>query len=59
MEKSETAARIVADQRRGNSLGVNGTPTVFMNGRELTTEKMLDPALLRAEIDAALAGKTQ
>ncbi len=59
MEKSETAARIVADQRRGNSLGVNGTPTVFINGRELTVEKTLDPALLRAAIDAALAGKTQ
>ncbi len=59
MEKSETAARIVADQRRGISLGVQGTPTLLLNGRELTAEKTLDPVKLRAEIDATLAGKTQ
>ncbi|MCA1594158.1 MAG: DsbA family protein [Acidobacteria bacterium] len=59
MEKPETGARIVSDYRRGISLGVSGTPTIFLNGRNLPAEQTLDPAKLRAEIDAALAGKTQ
>jgi len=59
MEHSSVTSRIIADFERGGSLGVKGTPTIFLNGRELTAEKTLSESKLRAEIDAALAGKNQ
>jgi len=34
------AQRIFADGKRGHSLGVKGTPTVFMNGREVPFETL-------------------
>ena len=34
------AQRIFADGKRGHSLGVKGTPTVFMNGREVPFEDL-------------------
>src|SRR6185369_3523026 len=40
------AQRIFADGKRGHSLGVKGTPTVFMNGREVPFEN-LPPEKLR------------
>jgi predicted DsbA family dithiol-disulfide isomerase len=48
--------RIFQDGKRGHSLGVKGTPTVFMNGREVPFEEL--PAeklrvLIQKEIDAA------
>jgi protein-disulfide isomerase len=49
------AERVIADQTRGASLGVQGTPTIILNGRELPAEKTLNEPRLRAEIDAALA----
>lgn len=48
--------RIFLDGKRGHSLGVKGTPTVFLNGRELPFES-LAPDRLRARIDAELAAK--
>ena len=47
--------RIAQDVRRGQSLGVNGTPTVFLNGREveftdLPAERLR--VLIQQEIDA-------
>ncbi len=47
------ARRIFLDQKRANDLGVNGTPTVFMNGRELEFES-LAPEKLRTLINAEL-----
>ena len=51
------ARRITEDGKRGRSLKVSGTPTVFLNGRELPFETIMDPGKLRgriqAEIDAA------
>jgi protein-disulfide isomerase len=35
VESDRVEQRIFLDGRRGHSLGVNSTPTVFMNGREL------------------------
>jgi len=32
--------RIFQDGKRGHSLGVKGTPTVFMNGREVPFEQL-------------------
>jgi hypothetical protein len=41
------------------SLNVKGTPTIFLNGREMVPGKLVTEEDLRREIDAALgsAGK--
>jgi len=54
MERQEIVERIRADMQRGNSLNVRGTPTVYLNGRELVPGKLVTEADLRREIDAAL-----
>lgn len=48
------ADRVMADYQRGTSLGVGGTPTFFVNGRELPGAQALDPAYLRGQIEEAL-----
>lgn len=45
--------RISQDGKRGQSLGVKGTPTVFLNGREVPFES-LPPEKLRVLIQAAI-----
>lgn len=52
------AQRIFLDGKRAHSLGVQGTPTVFMNGREIPFQS-LEPSRLRAIIanEIAAAGK--
>ena len=59
MERQDLADRVKADLLRGNSLGVKGTPTVYINGRELVPGKLITEEDLRREIEAALgqAGK--
>jgi formate-nitrite transporter family protein len=47
------AQRIFLDGKRAHALGVTGTPTVFMNGREVPFES-LAPDKLRALINAQL-----
>jgi protein-disulfide isomerase len=47
--------RIVEDGKRGRYLGVKGTPTVYMNGREIPFEQ-LAPDKLRVLINGALSG---
>ena len=59
MNSREVGVRIGADMRRAGSLRVNSTPTVLLNGRELPPDKTLAEDKLRAEIDAALAGRSQ
>src|SRR5919205_267132 len=54
MERQDLADRIKADFMRGTSLGVKGTPTVYLNGRELVPGKLVTEDDLRREIDAAL-----
>jgi protein-disulfide isomerase len=54
MAGQAVAERVMADYQRGNSLGVSGTPTFYVNGRELPGTQALDPAYLRAQIDQAL-----
>jgi protein-disulfide isomerase len=46
--------RIFLDGKRAHSLGVQGTPTVFLNGREVPFES-LAPEKLRALINSELA----
>src|SRR5207237_1304555 len=49
------ARRITLDGSRGHSLGVKGTPSVFLNTHEIAFEK-LTPEGLRAAMDRALSG---
>jgi len=48
------AQRIFLDGKRAHAMGVNGTPTVYLNGREVPFES-LAPDKLRALIKAQLA----
>jgi protein-disulfide isomerase len=50
------AQRIFLDGKRAHALGVTGTPTVFMNGREIPFES-LAPDKLRVLIQAQLNAK--
>lgn len=50
------AQRIFQDGKRAHSLGVKGTPTVFMNGREVPFQSLASEKL-RVVIQNELAGK--
>ena len=54
MERQDLAERVKADMLRGNTLGVKGTPTVYLNGRELVPGQLVTEETLRREIEAAL-----
>lgn len=56
LETDAVKTRVRADQARGASLGVNSTPTIFINGEKLPFQMLAEPAL-RAAIDNVLAGK--
>ncbi|MER7070604.1 thioredoxin domain-containing protein [Terrabacter sp. NPDC000476] len=49
-----TLARVEKDRQDGLALGVQGTPTFFLNGKQVTAQTEQQ---FRAEIDAALAGR--
>jgi protein-disulfide isomerase len=49
-------ARVTADQERGKSLGVNATPSIFINNQGVPPTS-LNPTALRAAIDEALNEK--
>jgi protein-disulfide isomerase len=49
------AQRIFQDGKRGHSLGVKGTPTVFMNGREVPFDQLLPAEKLRDVIQKEIA----
>lgn len=53
MDSQIVKERLGADQKRGASLGVTGTPTLFLNGRELGPESLTE-SNLRALIDRVL-----
>lgn len=57
MDGPEAASRVLLDRRRGESVHITGTPTIFVNGREITDEFMSAEGI-RATINAALEGKT-
>ncbi|MBC9003665.1 DsbA family protein [Micromonospora aurantiaca (nom. illeg.)] len=54
LDNPATAARVAKDRTDGHAAGVTGTPTFFLNGRQLTDVRTQDD--LVAAIDAALAG---
>jgi protein-disulfide isomerase len=53
MDSQPVKDRLAADQRRAVSLGVTGTPTLFINGREVSEDALTESGL-RALIEGAL-----
>jgi protein-disulfide isomerase len=53
---SRWTKRVVADHERATSLGVDGTPTFFVNGRQLPPDA-ISGRHVRAAVESALAGK--
>jgi protein-disulfide isomerase len=51
----QTDARVVADRERAKSVGVESTPTFYVNGRKLSTAQTSGKGL-REEIDRVLGG---
>jgi protein-disulfide isomerase len=49
--------RVFLDGARAHALGVVGTPTVFLNNREVPFDVLKEPDGLRAVINTALSGK--
>jgi protein-disulfide isomerase len=58
MDGEQVKARVDADRQRGESLGINITPTLFINNQPLEP-KDKNPEGIRAEINAALEKKPQ
>jgi protein-disulfide isomerase len=56
MDSPEVAARVMADSERGKAAGVEGTPTVFINGRQLRPEVVTLEGL-RMALDFTLGKK--
>ncbi|MDQ3816601.1 MAG: thioredoxin domain-containing protein [Acidobacteriota bacterium] len=56
LDSYEVKSRVDLDIERGKSLGVQGTPTVFINGRQLKPEVMTDEGL-RLALDYVLGKK--
>ena len=52
LKDNELAKKIIAVRDQGEKLGVNGTPTFFLNGEVLDGEQKIED--LRAKIDALL-----
>jgi protein-disulfide isomerase len=53
MVGEEVKERVAMDQKKGTSLGVKNTPTLFINKQEVDP-KNLNPTALHAQIEAAL-----
>lgn len=51
LKDSSLDARILADERDGNSIGISATPTFFVNGIRTDVSKLAEA------VDSALAGK--
>jgi protein-disulfide isomerase len=56
MDSDEVKARVESDRAHGDELGIDRTPTVYVNGRLLSVSRRSVEGL-HAEIDAALNGK--
>jgi protein-disulfide isomerase len=56
LDGEEVAKRITADQDRGDSLGVDRTPTLYLNGQKIPATEFKEEGL-RAAIEKALAPK--
>jgi protein-disulfide isomerase len=58
MDSEQARARVEADRQRGDSLGIQTTPTMFINNQPVDA-KDRNPDGIRAEINAALQKKSQ
>jgi protein-disulfide isomerase len=58
MDSEQVKGRITADQLRGKSLGVDRTPVLFINDRQVPVTSLTPPGL-HAAIDAVLNPKSQ
>jgi len=58
MDGEKARARVDADRQRGESLGIQLTPTLFINNQPVE-QKDRNPEGIRAEINAALQKKSQ
>jgi protein-disulfide isomerase len=56
MEGEQASERVAADQKQGVSLGVQNTPTIFLNNRAVDP-KALNPDALRTEVEDAVKAK--
>src|SRR4051794_9497004 len=56
MENEKTKERVTSDQRKAAALGVQNTPTIFLNNRALPPTE-LNSARLRAAVDEAIKSK--
>jgi protein-disulfide isomerase len=57
MDSMSVRNRVMNDENVGSARGVTGTPTVFLNGREIPYETAIDYNKLRAVIESELASK--
>jgi protein-disulfide isomerase len=57
LDGKRVADRIVADQERGDSLAIDRTPVVFVNGQKVAVPDLTEIGL-RGAIEKALAAKT-
>ena len=53
MNSEQVNNRVTADRKRGESIDIEGTPSLFINGKEVSEESMT-PEGIRAAIKAAL-----
>jgi protein-disulfide isomerase len=58
MSGPQVQERLAVDAARATQLGVTNTPTIFVNGAQVTGTS-LNPGGVRAAIDAALTSKAQ
>ena len=58
LDSDPIRARVESDRARGAGLGIDRTPTIYVNGRHVPAPSALTSEGLHAAIDAALAGKT-
>jgi protein-disulfide isomerase len=56
LESSEVTRRIKADEERGESLGIDRTPIVFVNGKRVELQTEVEKGL-RAEIETAFKNR--
>ena len=57
LDSDEVKARVESDRAHGDSLGIDRTPTLYLNGRRLVFADVRTVEGLHAEIDAELKAK--
>jgi len=57
LDSDQVRARVESDRARGAGLGIDRTPTIYVNGNLVPTPSSLSSEGLHAAIDAALSGK--